>query len=184
MPALTANHNIPTLLFMLNNPLGSTQLIRALGQDRVLRGFPGAGGTREGQIVRYAMIAQQPTTLGVLSGRRTARLRNLIRVFRVSGFRTRTASNIDAWLKAHAFFVTAVSGAIYPAGGDWQRLSEDSAALKLMTNGVREGFTAMHALGITVTPFPLKVRFTWLPPAFAVHYWRHFFGAELSHLYC
>jgi 2-dehydropantoate 2-reductase len=69
MPALTANHYIPTLLFMLNNPLGSTQLIRALGQDRVLLGFPGAGGTREGQIVRYAMIAQQPTTLGELSGR-------------------------------------------------------------------------------------------------------------------
>jgi 2-dehydropantoate 2-reductase len=180
MPALTATHYIPTLLFMLNNPLGSTQLIRALGQDRVLLGFPGAGGTREGQMVRYAMIAQQPTTLGELSGRRTARLRNLIRVFRVSGFRTRTASNIDAWLKAHAFFATAVSGAIYLAGGDCQRLSEDSAALKLMTNGVREGFTAMRALGLTVTPFPLKVLFTWMPQAFAVQYWRRFFAAEMG----
>lgn len=180
MPALTANHYIPTLLFMLNNPLGSTQLIRALGQDRVLLGFAGAGGTREGQIVRYAMIAQQPTTLGELSGRRTARLRNVIRVFRASGFRTRTASNIDAWLKAHAFFVTAVSGAIYLAGGDCQRLSEDSAALKLMTNGVREGFTAMRTLGLTVTPFTLKVLFTWVPQAFAVHYWRCFFAAEMG----
>jgi 2-dehydropantoate 2-reductase len=89
MPALTANHYIPTLLFMLNNPLGSTQLIRALGQDRVLLGFPGAVGTREGRVVRYVMIAQQPTTLGELSGRRTERLRNLTRVFRASRFRTR-----------------------------------------------------------------------------------------------
>jgi 2-dehydropantoate 2-reductase len=77
MPALTANHYIPTPLFMLNNPLGSTQLIRALGQDRVLLGFLGTGGTREGRVVRYALIAQQPATLGELSGRRTERLRNL-----------------------------------------------------------------------------------------------------------
>lgn len=180
MPALTANHYIPTLLFMLNNPLGSTQLIRALGQDRVLLGFPGAGGTLEGRVVRYAIIAQQPTTLGELSGRRTERLRNLTKVFRASGFRTRMAGDINAWLKSHAFFVTAISGAIYLAGGDCHLLSRDIAALKLMTNGVREGFNAIRALGLTVTPFPLKVLFTWLPQIFAVHYWRRFFAAEMG----
>jgi ketopantoate reductase len=64
VPELTANHRIPTLIFMLNNPTGSSDLAQALGRDRVLLGFPGAGGTRDGHVVRYAMIAQQPTTLG------------------------------------------------------------------------------------------------------------------------
>jgi hypothetical protein len=63
------------------------------------------------------MIAQQPTTSGELDGRRTARLRELVKTFRQSGFRTTTSRDMDAWLKAHAFFVTAVSGAIYMAGG-------------------------------------------------------------------
>jgi hypothetical protein len=36
------------------------------------------------------------------------------------------------------------------------------------------------ALGLTVTPFSLKVLFTWLPQAFAVHYWRRFFAAEMG----
>src|ERR1700730_16791266 len=110
---------------MLNNPTGTTDLAQALGRDRVLLGFPGAGGTRDGHLVRYAMIAQQPTTLGELDGQRTVRLRTLAEALRERGFPTKISHDMDAWLKAHAFFVTAVSGAIYMAGGDCHRLSED-----------------------------------------------------------
>jgi 2-dehydropantoate 2-reductase len=70
VPEFTTNHRIPILIFMLNNPTGTTDLAQALGRDRVLLGFPGAGGTRDGHVVRYAMIAQQPTTLGELGGDR------------------------------------------------------------------------------------------------------------------
>jgi ketopantoate reductase len=128
------------MLFMLNNPAGSSGLVRALGQDRVLLGFPGAGGTRDGHTIRYAIIPQQPTTLGELSGQRTERLRKLVEAFRESGFPTKISRDMDAWLMAHAFFVTAIGGAIYLAGGNCHRLSEDSATLRLMTTGVREGF--------------------------------------------
>ena len=47
---------------------------------------------------------------------------------------------MGAWLRAHAFFVTAVSGAIYLAGGDCRRLSEEDTLLALMTDGVRQDF--------------------------------------------
>jgi 2-dehydropantoate 2-reductase len=180
MPELTANRRIPTMLFMPNNPTGSADLVQALGQDRVLLGFPGAGGTRDGHVIRYVMIAQQPTTLGEFGGRQTARLRTVAGAFRGSGFPTKISRNMDAWLKAHAFFVTAISGAIYLAGGDCRRLSEDNAALALMTKGVCEGFAAVRALGLIVTPFPLKVLFTWLPQTFAIHYWRRFFASEMA----
>lgn len=50
LPELTANHSIPTLIFMLNNPAGPNDLAQALGRERVLLGFPGAGGTRDGHI--------------------------------------------------------------------------------------------------------------------------------------
>jgi 2-dehydropantoate 2-reductase len=180
VPELTANHRLPTLIFMLNNPTGSSDLAQALGRDPVLLGFPGAGGTRDGHLVRYAMIAQQPTTLGELDGRRTARLRKLVETFRQSGFRTTTSRDMDAWLKAHAFFVTAVSGAIYMAGGDCHQLSEDKATVVLMAKGVREGYSMVRALGLNVAPFALKVLFTWLPPAFAIYYWRRFFASKMA----
>jgi hypothetical protein len=54
--------------------------------------------------------------------------------FKAAGFPTRISGDMDAWLKAHAFFVTAVSGDLM-AGGDCRRLSEDSVALTLMTKG-------------------------------------------------
>ncbi len=180
VPELTANNRIPTLIFMLNNPTGSSDLAQALGRDRVLLGFPGAGGTRDGHLVRYAMIAQQPTTLGELDGKRTPRLRRLVETFRQCGFPTTTSRDMDAWLKAHAFFVTAISGAIYIAGGDCRRLSEDKATVALMAKGVREGYSAVQALGLSVAPFALKVLFTWLPPTFAIYYWRNFFASKMA----
>jgi hypothetical protein len=72
------------MLFMLNNPVGSNDLVSALGQDRLQLGFPGAGGTLDGHIVRYALISQQPTSLGELNGGVT-RLRdaNAARDFRL-----------------------------------------------------------------------------------------------------
>ena len=87
---------------------------------------------------------------------------------------------MDGWLKAHAFFVTAISGAIYMAGGDCHRLSEDKATAALMAKGVREGYSAVRALGHSVEPFALRVLFTWLPAAFAIYYWRRFFASEMA----
>jgi hypothetical protein len=44
MQQLVANRRFPTMLFMLNNPTGWTNLVHASGQDRVLLGFPGVAG--------------------------------------------------------------------------------------------------------------------------------------------
>ena len=84
--------------------------------------------------------------VGELGGKRTPRLRNLVQAFRAAGLRTRLDRDMDAWLKAHAFFVTAIiSGALYLAGSDSRRAA-------LMVQGVREGFAAVHALRLPVTP--------------------------------
>jgi 2-dehydropantoate 2-reductase len=165
---------------MLNNPTGADSLAQALGRNRVLLGFPGAGGSRDRGIIHYAVIPQQPTTLGELDGRQSARLRDIATALKASGFPTKISHHMDAWLKAHAFFVTAISGAIYLAGGDCRRLSEKDALLALMTDGVREGFSAVRALGLTVTPLSLSVLFTWLPRSFAISYWRRFFRTEMA----
>ena len=180
LPELAANRRIPTLLFMLNNPTASAGLAEVLGRDRVMLGFPGVGGTRDGQVVRYAMVKQQPTTIGEFYPTRTARLQTILHAFCDAGMPTAICDDMDAWLKAHAFFVTAMCGAIYLAGGDCRKLSGDSATLRLMTNGVREGFAAVTALGHPIVPFSLEVLFMWLPDAFAVAYWRRFLAAEMA----
>ncbi len=175
MPELAANQQTSPVLFMLNNPVGMTALTDALG-ERVMLGFPGAGGTRDGHIVSFALIRQQPTTLGETGGGYTERLNRVVDAFRTSGLKTRVEPDMDAWLKAHAFFVTAISGAIYLADGDCKQLAKDTATLRLMVTGTREGFGAVRVLGLGVTPFALKVLFSWLPIGFAVNYWHRFFS--------
>ena len=175
LPELAANCTTPTVLFMLNNSGGSTRLTDALG-DRVLLGFPGAGGTLQDHVVRYIMIPQQPTTLGEPNGTRSSRVQAVVETLRASGFPAQIDSDMNAWLVSHTFFVTAVSGAIYLAGGDCEGLSRSRALLDLMVNGVREGFGVVRALGRPVHPFPLRVLFSWLPRWYAASYWRRFFS--------
>src|SRR6202035_2569924 len=66
------------------------------------------------------------------------------------------------------------------AGGDCHRLSEDKATVVLMAKGVREGYSTVRALGLTVAPFALRVLFTWLPSPFAIYYWRRFFASKMA----
>jgi 2-dehydropantoate 2-reductase len=180
IPELKANRQIPTMLFLLNNPLGATDLGNAFGPERVLLGFPGAGGALEGPTLRYAMIAQQPTTVGELGGEKTVRLTKVVEALRSAGFPTRIEPHMDAWLKAHAFFETAVCAAIYLEGGDCHRLSRDREVLRLLVDGVCEGFQAVRALGYPLRPFSLKVLFNWMPRSVAASYWGRFFSTPIA----
>ncbi len=50
-PRLAANKQIPSVLFLHNNAAGPQAMIEALGRERVLLGFAGAGGKREGHVI-------------------------------------------------------------------------------------------------------------------------------------
>jgi 2-dehydropantoate 2-reductase len=180
LPDLASNRNIPSVLFMLNNPLGSSALIQSLGPHRVVLGFPGAGGTLDGNVVQYVTIAQQPTTIGEPDGKQTARLRTLLGILRASGLKVQIDHDMDAWLMAHAFFIASVSGAVYLAEGSCGRLSRDPTLLNLMLDGVSQGFSVVRALGHPVHPFALGILFTRLPRPFAASYWRRFLARPVA----
>jgi 2-dehydropantoate 2-reductase len=157
---------------MLNNPEGLKEMIDSVDRERVLGGFPGAGGSLHQGTIRYLMIRQQPTVLGEPDGRKTPRLQEIENTFKSAGFPVEITGNIDAWLKTHTIFITCIEAAIHLAGGDNRRLAESPSALIEMVDGVREGFRALQALNIAVTPFKLKLMFMWMPKRYPVGYWR------------
>ena len=81
LPDLAANQHSPSILFMNNNVAGPDEMVEALGKERVLLGFPGAAGHRDGHVVTVKVTAgrQQPTTFGELDGRTTPRLKKSLR---------------------------------------------------------------------------------------------------------
>lgn len=153
LPVLAANKFTPNVLFMSNNAGGHEEIINVLGRDRVLLGFPGTGGTKEGHVIRYNIISKhvQKTTVGELDGLVTTRLRQICKEFKRAGFHSEISSNIDAWLKTHVALVSPIANAIYMAGGDNYELARNREAILLNIRGIREGFSVLAALGIPVT---------------------------------
>lgn len=136
------------------------------------------GSTR----LRYVRIRQQPTTLGEADGQITARLQRLSAMLEQAGFSTVLSRSMDGWLKTHAVFVSCVSAALALEGGDSVRLGQNRATVALMVSAIREGFAALQSLGVRVTPFNLKLLFSWMPRWFAVRYWQRALQTDVGTL--
>lgn len=164
LPTLAENRHTPNILFMCNNASGPDEMVEALGRERVLLGFPGAGGVLEEHVVRYVVVSgrQQATTFGELDGRTTARLNKIAHAFKAAGFPVETCKDMDAWLKTHVVKVSPVANALCMVGGDNHRLARRPDALALMVRAMREGFRVLRALDIPIVPSKLKI-VEWLP---------------------
>ena len=158
LPDLAANRPSPTFLFMVNSASGPEELVQAVGQERVLLGFAGAGGTREGHIVSALILSgqSQPTTIGELNGQTTPRLQAIAEALRQAGFPVALEANMDAWLKTHVALVSPIAQAIYLAGGSNYRLARTQDGLILMHRAICEGFQVLRALNIPITPARLQ----------------------------
>ncbi|HLO18810.1 MAG TPA: 2-dehydropantoate 2-reductase N-terminal domain-containing protein [Anaerolineales bacterium] len=159
LPRLSANRYTPSILFMLNNATGPNEIVAALGCERVLLGFPGAGGTREGNTVRATILfgVLQPTSLGELGGHSTPRLSKIAQILRSAGFPTVIRKNMDAWLKTHAALVSPIANAIYMRDGNIHQLAHDRGSVQLMLQAIREGFQVLHSLDIPLTPLNMRI---------------------------
>jgi 2-dehydropantoate 2-reductase len=183
LPILTENSSIPSILFMVNNPSGPQALSDAIGKERVLLGFPGAGGERDGETIRYRIVSGlvQPTTIGELEGEHTPRLLTIYRELRSAGFPVAISSNMDAWLKTHVAVVSPVANAIYLAGGSNYRLAHTRDGLVLMLRAIREGFQVIKAHRIPITPAKLLL-LEWLPEPFLIWLMQLGFDTEPAEL--
>ncbi len=166
VPALAANLYTPNVLFMGNNAAGPDEMIAALGRERVLLGFPGAGGTREGHVVRYITSEgnrEYRTTMGELDGNTTPRLKKIIEAFEGAGFPVTISPDMDAWLKTHVALILSMGGALYMAGFDNYRMARTRDAVVMMVRAVHEGFRVLRAHDIPIIPSILKIMLEWIP---------------------
>ena len=157
-PPLAASRATPNVV-MVSNPSGPGELIAALGRERLLLGFAGAGGTLDQGVVRYAMAPR------LFSRPRSANSTAASRhdcdaspaAFRDAGLPTRLESHIDAWLKTHEAWVSPFANAIYAAGGSNYTLGRSPDALRLLVRAIREGFLVLDQLDVPVTPARFRV---------------------------
>ncbi|MGA8211298.1 MAG: 2-dehydropantoate 2-reductase N-terminal domain-containing protein [Nocardioidaceae bacterium] len=161
---LGASRRTPSVMFFGNNAAGPAAMVEALGRDRVLLGFPGAAAVRHEGRLGYLITSarEQPTTIGELDGSTSPRIRALAQAVEAAGFPTAICADMDAWLKTHVAEISPTACALYAAGTDSARLARTRDAQVMMLRAIREGYRALAALGVPVTPGSHRI-VTWIP---------------------
>ena len=181
LPDLRDNRGVKTFLFLHNRAAGHAALAQAVGPDRLLLGFPGAGGWLDGNTVRYRLIPQQPTTIGAPDGSLSPRLRQIAKALEQAGFPVALSRHIDDWLKTHAMLVTAIAGAIYLGHGSTAAVAKSRGSIRRLVRGIRQGFGLLSGPGVVITPRKLGL-LVGLPAIFAETYLRRFLARPASEL--
>lgn len=179
LPVLAANQQTPNVLFLGNNIHGPDEMVTALGKERVLLGFASAAGVREEYVIRHPSIDRGATYVGELDGKETPRLAQIAEVFATTPFPVKVFTDIQAWLKTHVALVIPMALGIYMCAGDNYRLARTRDAQVLVVRAIREGFSALRARGITITPAYLG-RIMRLPEPLLVAFLGRMFNTQFA----
>ncbi|MEU8233831.1 2-dehydropantoate 2-reductase N-terminal domain-containing protein [Actinoplanes sp. NPDC048967] len=130
------------VLFLLNWAAGAEPLAAILGPERVLLGFPNAGGTMDGDVVRYRATSLLNRLVPMTIGGTHPRSERIMQAFRTAGIRARAEPHMDAWLTTHAAFEIPLSRAAHAAGGP-TALAADPEAVRIMLHQIRENLSTL-----------------------------------------
>lgn len=156
LPILSKNSS-KNIVFVVNTAAGYDTWAQAVGSERLMLGFPSAGGERIGGKVVYfigkgLMRAFQTTTFGQYNGKKTECVNRLIKAFRRAGIPSVFCDDMDAWQKTHVAMVTSIGNALYQFDCDNYRLAKSYDSVRHMVQGIKEGFFVLSKLGIRTTP--------------------------------
>jgi 2-dehydropantoate 2-reductase len=174
LPVLARNKS-PNIVFMVNNPLGYDKWVSAVGHDRVIIGFPAAGGECKSGVINYHIgggITKifQSTTFGELNGKNSKRLGVLCDVFKGCGFSPAVHNKMDWWQKTHVAVILPIAKALYGYQSNNYELSKSFLTLKNMVYATRELFSVLKSNDIDITP--AKLLFYYLPSGIIARIWQ------------
>ena len=165
LPVLAKNKS-RNIVFVVNNPLGYEHWVNIIGYERIMIGFPSAGGERINGVVNYFIgkgIVKlfQSTTFGELNGKKTERLKKLFFAFKKSGFSPSISNKMDWWQKTHVSVILPIAKALYRYQSNNYELAKSYKTLKNMIFATRELFSILKSNNIKITP--KKLLFYYLP---------------------
>jgi 2-dehydropantoate 2-reductase len=164
---LAASPGVKNVLFMGNNALGFDEYVKHLPVEKLLFGFPGAGGGIRDQVVHYAdrekpKGKRRAVTIGEIDGRNRERTLAVKSLFESAGVPVDLTPDIDGWLKYHVALVSPLVGALHKHDCDNYQAAKDKETLRALVRAAKEGGRVLRALGFRKRPFEFKLLY-WLP---------------------
>ena len=167
-PALATNRHLKHVLFFGNDVSGFRHYLDYLPADKVLLGFPGAGGGwDEGDLV--IMDRETPRGphgelyLGELGGEIRARTSEIARLFEAADIRVSVEKDMDGWLKYHFAFIAPTAGIIFKKGGDLRAVAGDKESIHQYCRACREAGDVLRNVGYRRRQPPVFNLYYWLP---------------------
>lgn len=178
--------NAETVLFMGNNVSGPQGLQRALGTERVIMGFPGAGGIMEDEVVRYVDSdegrgSRWGVTIGEIDGSYGSRIEEVKEVFVRAGMAVDVTDNVAAWVLTHAALAVPIAHALYLVEGGTIELADRPDVLRLLIFAIRESLNVQEALQIPIVPKSVKI-YRWIPAWVAATMMRARFSTRMAEI--
>jgi 2-dehydropantoate 2-reductase len=141
LPFLSANISTPNVLFLGNNVEGPGEMVRLLGRERVLLGFPVMSGVMAGGVARYKTGEKTSIMMGELDGSDSERINWISEALEGAGLEVSLNPDMEAWLKYHAAVILPIACVYIEAGRDMKEM--DRKGLNLAIRAIREGFSAL-----------------------------------------
>ena len=172
LDTLAENEHIPTFLFMGNNVGGSDEMVQALGNERVMLGFPYPGGKRDGHVMRVLPINEAnryTIPIGEVDGTIRPRTREVAAVLSdMRGYDVEIRTDMDEWLKYHvALLMSGLVPALYAAETSMKRLGETRDLLVLSVRATKEALRGLRNAGYSPSP-PVVRAFEYVPEPICV----------------
>lgn len=129
---------VVTMLNWAGDPAGLSAALGPDGQgrERLLLGFPTAGGIVDGDVVRYtapkAVQRLMALPVGEPDGSDSARVREVVALLRGAGCHAAVEHDMTGWLRTHAAFVAPLGLAAGRAGGPRQLAARPGAVQALV----------------------------------------------------
>ena len=167
-PILAQNEHLKNVLFLGNDVSGFHQYIEYLPKEKVLLGFPGAGGGYDGDDLVF-VDTEKPNGkkasiyIGELDGKVRERTKQIKEFFESAGQPTRIENDIDGWLKYHFAFMGPTAGIVFKCELDLHAVAADREGISKYVLACREAGNVLRRIGYTKRqPFIFNIYY-WLP---------------------
>lgn len=155
--SVLAQNYSKNIVFVVNTANGYDKWAAAVGEDRIMHGFPSAGGERKGGKVYYFIgkgieRVFQTTTFGEYNCKKTMRVETLIKLFNQAKIPSIFCNDMDSWQKTHVALVTNIANALYGFGCDNFKLGRLYKDVKQMIRGIQVVRQVLRKNGVKPTP--------------------------------
>lgn len=152
LPDLAKYSTNATIVILGNNGTGWEEYKEKMDPKRIILGFGGVAGKRDGHIMRTIFDSEKSNMIiGEASGEVTPRLEKIKEFLNSGGIPVKFSKDIDAWLKMHIALVSPLANAYFKSKSEKKTMTE-SDSLDLATKAIIEGARVLKKLKIPILP--------------------------------